>query len=86
MCSLKIFAYLLLNCLVFAESNDRLPLSYRAIPENLYEPPKPVGSISLLEHVNSRSNLNILARILSESAGKSTISKILMPEGHIILT
>ncbi|KAI1643237.1 FAS1 domain-containing protein [Daldinia loculata] len=69
MYSLKIFAYLLLNCLVFAESNDRLPLSYRAIPENLYEPPKPVGSISLLEHVNSRSNLNILARILSESAG-----------------
>ncbi|KAI0117509.1 FAS1 domain-containing protein [Daldinia grandis] len=69
MYSLKIFAYSLLNCLVFAESNDRLPLSYRVAPENLYQPPKLVGSVSLLEYINSRSNLDSLARILSESAG-----------------
>ncbi|KAF3055660.1 hypothetical protein GL218_06816 [Daldinia childiae] len=69
MYSLRIFVYLLLNCLVFAESNDRLPLSYRATPENLYEPPRSSDSISLLEYVNSRSDLSILTRILSESAG-----------------
>ncbi|KAI1652456.1 FAS1 domain-containing protein [Daldinia decipiens] len=69
MYSLNIFVYLLFNCLVLAKSNDRLPLSYRAAPGNLYEPPRPVGSISLLEYVNSRSDLNSLARILSQSAG-----------------
>ncbi|KAI1370955.1 FAS1 domain-containing protein [Hypoxylon crocopeplum] len=67
--SLKNIVFLLLSCAVFAKDNSRLPLSYRPSPGGLYEPPKPAGSISLLDYVNSRSDLSILAQALSGSAG-----------------
>ncbi|KAI1474103.1 FAS1 domain-containing protein [Daldinia eschscholtzii] len=69
MYTLNIFVYLLLSCLVFAESNDRPPLSYRPAPEGLYKPPKSAASTSLLEYVNSRSDLSTLTRVLAESSG-----------------
>lgn len=69
----KVFFFLWLNCLVLAEDSVRLPLSYRPSPEGLYQPRKPAGSTSLLDYVNSRSDLSTLARILSESAGMAYI-------------
>ncbi|KAK6948052.1 hypothetical protein Daesc_009816 [Daldinia eschscholtzii] len=38
-------------------------------PEGLYKPPKSAASTSLLEYVNSRSDLSTLTRVLTESAG-----------------
>ncbi|KAI6087340.1 FAS1 domain-containing protein [Hypoxylon rubiginosum] len=65
----KIFAFILYNCLVFAQDSDRLPLSYRPSPDNLYEPPRSGDSVSLFDYVNSRNDLTVLARVISECAG-----------------
>ncbi|KAI1762236.1 FAS1 domain-containing protein [Hypoxylon sp. FL1150] len=65
----KVFALILFNCLVSAEDSDRLPLSYRPSPDNLYVPPTSGDSITLLDYVNSTDDLSILAGIVSECAG-----------------
>ncbi|KAI0385665.1 FAS1 domain-containing protein [Hypomontagnella monticulosa] len=69
MAVLKAFIFLLISSFALAEGRDRLPLSYRSSPKDLYEPPKPTGSVSLLDYVTSRSDLSTLAQVLSESAG-----------------
>ncbi|KAI8965320.1 FAS1 domain-containing protein [Daldinia sp. FL1419] len=65
----KIFVILLFHYLALVESSNRLPLSYRPAPEGLYEPPKPVDSTSLLDYINSRPDLDSLAKVLSGSSG-----------------
>ncbi|KAI2619459.1 FAS1 domain-containing protein [Hypomontagnella submonticulosa] len=69
MFGLKVFVFLLTNSLVLAEDSDRLPLPYRPSPEGLYVPPKPLGSVSLLDYITTRSDLSTLAQVLSGSAG-----------------
>ncbi|KAI1390414.1 FAS1 domain-containing protein [Hypoxylon trugodes] len=65
----KSFILLLFSYLVLANDSARLPLSYRASPEGLYGPPKPAGSVSLLDYVNSRTDLSVLAKVLRDSSG-----------------
>ncbi|XXG96833.1 hypothetical protein Hte_003124 [Hypoxylon texense] len=63
------FALISFSYIVSAEDNGRLPLSYRPSPESVYVPPKPEDSVSLLDYVNSRDDLTILAQVVSECAG-----------------
>lgn len=72
------FAFTLIssNGLVSSEDSGRLPLSYRPSPESVYVPPKSEDSISILDYVNSRNDLSILAQVISECAGECDPSLI----------
>ena len=48
---------------------DRQVLSYAAIPDGVYVPPKNSSIVTLLDLVKSQDDLSILAKLLEECAG-----------------
>nr|XP_036588878.1 beta-ig-h3 fasciclin [Colletotrichum truncatum]KAF6800520.1 beta-ig-h3 fasciclin [Colletotrichum truncatum] len=60
---------LVLGSVCYADGFERRPLSYAPKPDGTYAPPKASGVTTLLDFVNSRSDLTELAKVLSGSAG-----------------
>lgn len=69
---MKLYTYISLVALVSlggCDKTDRQPLTYAPIPDGTYVPTKNSSVTTLLDFVNSRDDLTILAGILKESAG-----------------
>ncbi|TDZ34227.1 hypothetical protein C8035_v009527 [Colletotrichum spinosum] len=69
---MKLLSILNLNVLGFtcaASVFERTPLSYAPKPDGIYTIPKKANVTTLLDFVNSRSDLTELARILNASSG-----------------
>jgi hypothetical protein len=48
---------------------DRQPLSFAPIPDGTYIPPNPSGVTTLLDFIQSRQDLSILASVVHEAGG-----------------
>ena len=64
-----IYALLLVST-GLADRSDRQALTYAALPEDIYTPPINSSVITLLDFIKSRSELSILADLLTECSGK----------------
>jgi hypothetical protein len=70
--SSNLLALCLLPVLGRCDTSNRQPLTYAAIPDRIYVPPKNSSITTLLDLVQSRSDLSILASILAECGGLYT--------------
>jgi hypothetical protein len=68
----KLFALCLLPVLGRCDTSNRQPLTYAAIPDGTYVPQKNSSITTLLDLVQSRSDLSTLASILGECGGMHT--------------
>jgi hypothetical protein len=67
-----LLALCLLPVLGRCDTSNRQPLTYAAIPDGTYVPPKNSSITTLLDLVQSRSDLSTLASILAECGGLYT--------------
>jgi hypothetical protein len=61
---------LLLASAGLADRSDRQALAYATLPEGIYAPAVNVNVTTLLEFIQSRSDLSILANLISQCGGK----------------
>ncbi|KAF3797210.1 hypothetical protein GCG54_00009180 [Colletotrichum gloeosporioides] len=72
-----VLGFIIFGPVCAAGSSDRRPLSYAPKPDGTYVPAKADGVITLLDFVNSRSDLAELAKVLNGSAGNKTSESFL---------
>lgn len=58
---------------VSGDNSSRKPLMYASVPDGVYAPPKNLSITTLLDFVKSRDDLTILAGVLEECGGMSSI-------------
>jgi hypothetical protein len=63
------------------DTSNRQPLTYAAIPDGTYVPPKNSGITTLLDLVQSRSDLSTLSSILVECGGLYTSERLISLQG-----
>ncbi|KAF0329801.1 beta-ig-h3 fasciclin [Colletotrichum asianum] len=64
-----VLGFIVFGVVCAAGSSERWPLSYAPKPDGTYVPAKADGVTTLLDFVNSRSDLTELAKVLTGSAG-----------------
>jgi hypothetical protein len=68
----NLLTFSLIPVLGRCDTSNRQPLTYAAIPDGTYVPPKDSSITTLLDLVQSRSDLSTLASILAECGGLYT--------------
>jgi hypothetical protein len=71
-----IFTFLLAST-GLADRSDRQALAYAALPEGIYTPSVNASITTLLDFIKSRSDLSILANLITECGGKYAFSHFL---------
>ena len=64
------------------DTNSRQPLTYAPVPDGTYIPPKNSSITTLLDFVQSRSDLSVLAGILGECGGMFSSSSRTEESAH----
>jgi hypothetical protein len=66
----RLICTFLLAATGLADRSDRQALTYAALPEGIYTPSVNASITTLLDFIKSRSDLSILANLITECGGK----------------